>query len=660
MNSMKLKRIIFALFVAAMFVACERDGDLITMSGLNSSDLTANRSAVVLQKDSAASVGLTLNWSKSALVLSDTSMRVPDNIPSMLLEISTSETFDQFSELAAANYTKSFTFIELNTLAINLGFEPFKASPLYFRIKAQLGNNTQPLYSNVAVVNVTPYTIDMSVGYIMDKDRLETGVSLYSPNSDGEYRGFMGAVSWYNFFMLEGDGTTWGNYAVDGYAFSIDSDANSATIWNFWFPGQNGCFYTTLSTNSKQWTATWISSLTLGGDVEADMTYNRAENYWMAIFSTTKANATFNVNGISALYNATTGTDDAAAVAGTVRFAPGTGSEVLFNQNGTFTVPGAAGDYTLKINLSNPKAWTYEIVSGTVVVVEPISKFMYLPGIDDGRTGASWNFDNYLRLVSEDDSTFAGVANVNSLWGYQMGLTKDDWDNVYKSTSGDAYAGTLGFKEGGNIPAPTPGLYLIKADLKNKTYGLTEVKKVYYTGLNDDWALTEMNATANAGVYTAQVSITKASEWGFQIFVDDKWINKFGGANGVLGYNAANITDDKNLAAGTYTLIVDLVKGTYLITEPQLYVTGLNDVWDFTSAVLPQTATGIFSGSVTISKSTPWGYNFLLYNGNWDAKLGGSETALELGGANVTAAWYLSNGTYTMTVDLIQRKCTVK
>ena len=75
MNSMKLKRIIFALFVAAMVVACERDGDLITLWELNSSDLTANRSAVVLQKDSAASVGLTLNWSKSALVLSDTTMK---------------------------------------------------------------------------------------------------------------------------------------------------------------------------------------------------------------------------------------------------------------------------------------------------------------------------------------------------------------------------------------------------------------------------------------------------------------------------------------------------------------------------------------------------------------------------------------------------------
>ncbi|HPS13273.1 MAG TPA: DUF5114 domain-containing protein, partial [Prolixibacteraceae bacterium] len=532
------------------------------------------------------------------------------------------------------------------------------SSPLYFRIKAKLGNNTEPVYSNVATVNVTAYTIDMSVGFILDSKQADTGVTLYSPKSDGEYKGFMGATAWYNYYLLEGDGTIWGNYGVDGYAFTMDNNSSSTAIWNFWFPGQNGCYYTTLNTSSKKWTATWISSLSITGDVTADMSFTRSDVTWMASFTTTKANATFSVGGISALYNAETGTDDAAAIAGTVTFAPGSGSEVLFNQSGTFTVPGNAGDYTLKINLSNPKAWTYEITAGTIIIEEPISNYLYLPGIDDGISG-SWTFDNYLTLLSADDSTFAGVVNVKSQWGYQMGLESGNWTDVYKMTGGDAYSGTLGFQTGDNIAAPDPGLYLIKADLKNKTYNLTSVKKVYYTGLNDDWSLAEMTATETPGVYTSQITISKASSWGFQIFIDDQWTNKFGGSKGVLSYNGANITDDQTLAAGTYTLVVNLVKGTYSITGEQIYVAGLNDVWDFASMVVPQTAPGIYSGTITISKDTPWGYYFLLYPDNWDVKFGGSESALVYGGANIVSTWYATKGTYTMTVNFINRTCNV-
>jgi len=655
---MKSKIFTFALLLATFFVACEKDGDLITVSNLESNDLAASQSSVVLEKDKATEVALTLTWSKKALVISDTSMAIPSSIPSMILEISTTEAFTATTEATSSNFTVSYTSLELNTIAKNLGLEAFKSAPLYFRIKARLGNNTPPVYSNVVKVDITPYSIDMSVGFILDKDRVDTGVTLYSANSDGEYKGFMGATAWQNYFLLEGDGTIWGNYGADGYVFVMDNNASTTPIWNFWFPGLNGCYYTTLSTSAKKWSANYISSLSISGDVTATMNFTRPDVTWMASFTTTTANASISVSGVSALYNATTGTDDASAIAGTVTFAPGSGNEVLFNQTGTFTVPGAAGDYTIKINLSNPKAWTYEITAGAVIVEEPISNYLFLPGIDDGISG-SWTFDNYLNLLSAEDSTFAGVVNVNSLWGYQMGLEKDNWTDVYKMTSGDAYAGALGFKDGANIPAPNPGLYLIQADLKKKTYSLTTVEKAYVTGLNDDWTLAEMTATETAGVYTSEITISKASSWGFQVFIDDQWKNKFGGSKGVLSYNGANITDDATLAAGTYTLIVNFVKGTYCILESQIYVTGLNDVWDFTSAVLPQTNPGVFSGSVTISKATPWGYNFLLYNGNWDAKFGGSESALIFGGENIKADWYATMGTYTMTVDLTKGTCIV-
>ena len=659
MKKMKSKIFILVVLLATLFVACEKDGDLITISGLESSGLTASQSDIVLEKDSAASVALVLIWSKSALNISDESMGIPSSIPTMTMEIAGNEDFANTIEITAAEYSRSFTYIELNTMATNMSFEPYVSTPLYFRIKAKLGNNTDPVYSNIISVNITTYTIDMSVGFILDTDQAETGVTLYSPNSDGEYAGFMGATSWYNYYFLEGDGTIWGNYAVDGYPFVMDNSSNGNAIWNYWFPGQNGCYYVTQSTNSKEWTANLISSLSLSGDVSADMTFLRPDVTWQVSFTTAIANATFSVNGVSALYNVATGTDDAAAIPGTVSFAPDGANGILYNQTGTFTVPGDAGDYTLKINLKDPKVWSYEITSGAVVIEEPISNYLYILGIDDGISG-EWTFDNYLLLTSEDDSTFAGVANVNSQWGYQMGLEIDNWTDVYKMAGGDATEGTLSFQSGDNIPAPDPGLYLIKADLKNLTYSTTPVEHVYYTGLNDDWALTEMTATATPGAYTSQITISKASEWGFQIFIDDQWINKFGGSDGLLTYNGQNITDDQTLAPGTYTLMVNLAKGTYCIATEKLYVVGLNDVWDFTSMVLPMTDPGIYSGPVTVSGETPWGYYFLLYADNWDIKFGGSEDALIYGGENINSSWYTAMGTYTMTVDLLNRTCTVE
>jgi hypothetical protein len=315
MNSIRHTIIIL---LAALLFACEKDGDLIKVSGLESSDLVASKTTLVLNKDSAAATALTLTWSQSALNISDTTMGIPSSIPMMLMEISADAAFSSFTEVSATDYTKSFSYLELNTLATNLGIEPYVGSPLHFRIKARLGKNTEPVYSNVAIVQVTTYTIDMSVGFILDSKKAETGVSVYSPNSNGEYNGFIGAASWYNFYLIEGDGTLWGNYAVDGYPFVMDNNKTSATIWNFWFPGVNGCYYTTFSTKSKAWTAMLIPSLSLSGDVTANMTFNRAEVTWTASFKTDKANATFSVSGISALYNAATKTDDAAAIPGTV------------------------------------------------------------------------------------------------------------------------------------------------------------------------------------------------------------------------------------------------------------------------------------------------------------------------------------------------------
>ena len=654
---MKTKIFAFIICFAAFLTACEKDGSFFRISGLSSSDMMASESNLVLTKETSSSSVLALSWSKSTLTISDESVKIPASIPLQMIEVSATNDFQTFTEITPQGTTYAFTGAALNTLAKNLGLVAGVSSPLYFRINMAYGTNTEPVYSNVITVNVTCYTIDMTIGFILNADHEDTGFTLYSPDSNGEYSGFTGVTAWYNWYLREGDDVIWGNLGVDGNAFVASSDQSSH--WNFWYPGLGGCYYTTLSTTSKEWTATYIPTLLIRDGLEATMTFDRTTLQWSASFTTTAPNTTFKVVGPEArLYNKTTSTDDAAAIAKTIGFIPHADSTLTFEWDsaaaGFITIP-AAGDYTLILSLSDPKKWTYRVKSGFTTPEEHISKYLYLPGIDDGLPGGSWTFNNFLKLVSEDDSTFAGAANVNSLWGYQMGLTSGDWDNVYKMASD----GVLAFKSGSNITAPAPGLYLIQADLQNLTYSHTAITSLSYTGLNDDWALTAMDATPVPGVYSGSVTISTVSSWGFQLILNDNWDLKYGGANDTLVFKGSNITDDAIVGAGTFDLIANLCNdASYVLLGDKVYIGGLNDVWDFTSVVLSKSSAGVYTGTVTITAPSSWGIKIYLTKDNWDRYYGGSFSKMVFKGANITDDQSLAPGTYNVTVDFLHNTCS--
>jgi starch-binding outer membrane protein SusE/F len=653
---MKTKILAFIICCLAFLPACKKDGDMIKVSGLESSELMASESSLVLTKETSSSSVLALTWSKSTLTSSNASMGIPNSVPREGMEVSADANFNTYTDVSVTGTTYAFTGAALNTLGKNLGFAIGVSTPMYFRINMSYGVNTEPFYSNVVTVNVTCYSIDMTKGFILNSDKEDTGFYLYSPSSDGNYSGFTGSGSWSNWFLLEGDGTTWGNLGVDGYPFVISSDESS--FWNFWYPGQSGCYYTTLSTGDEEWTATYIPSLTVSGDVDATMTFDRATVKWTVSFTTTAANEKIKVSCSNAsLYNASTKTDDASAIAETIGFIPNADSTLTFEWNsgsaGEITIPDA-GDYTLILSLSDPQSWTYRVKSGITVIVEPISKFLYLPGIDDGISG-SWTFDNYLKLVSEDDSTFAGAVLVNSLWGYNMSLISGEWTNVYKMGSSE---GTLAFKGSTNITAPSAGLYLIQSDLKNLTYSHTAISSLSYAGLNDNWSLAQMDATSVEGVYSKTVTISSVSSWGCKLYLNGGWDYFYGGAEGALTFGGSGITDDATMGAGTYDLIARIRNNaSYVFLGNEVYITGLNDTWNFTSAVLSKTSIGVYTGTVTITTPSSWGITIQL-DQSWNRYFGGSFSSLVYKGSNITNDQTLAAGTYTVTVDFINNTCS--
>lgn len=553
------------LFCFLLFAACEKDGDKIYLSGLEESDFMVTETDVILSKETSSEIVLSVAWKNNTLVVSNPNMSAP-NVFAAYVQLSTQEDFaSHIIEVQGENESKAYTGAELNAMAKNLGLEPDVATPVYFRLRGSMGSNVESVYSEVKKVNITPYFLDMTVGNILNSKKEATGITLSSPDANGIYTGFIGATSWFNFYLEEGDGLLWGNDDVTGTPFVMTS---AESRWNLWYPAPGGCYYTEINTVRKNWSATYLPALSVSGSIAGEMTFDRPNNRWYYVFDATSAgSATIQLSGQGDLYNVETGTEAPASNKVNIAFAQDGNNLTLASTAGQITVHvPATGECTLIIDLSDPKAWTCRIVSGSEepeVVIEEI----YLPGIDDGITG-TWSFDNMLKLYDEENKVYNGILNVNSKWGYQIAIENENWEEIYTQADGDAYAGTLVFQGSDNITPPDPGLYFFNVSLKNLTFALTPIgNTIYVTGLDDDWSLDkELTATGTPGVYSGSITFAGASPWGFQIVLNTSWSVTYGGADGKLVYGGNNnIKDDATLTPGTYTMTVDFINGTYSI-----------------------------------------------------------------------------------------------
>lgn len=319
-----------------------------------------------------------------------------------------------------------------------------------------------------------------------------------------------------------------------------------------------------VDTNKEEWSALLIPALTVSGDISGDLTYNRKQNTWTLTYNATSAGtAKIKIAGVGKQYNVGTSTDDAAAIDTPVAFS-GSADNLSFGSSASsISVPvSASGEVTLKLDLSNPCQWTVTVEAGGGQPTAEVSKFLYISGVY-----GSWDFESYLKLYNEDNLTYGGALQVDSEWGYRMYTEAEAWDNYYTMVDGgNAFEGSLVKNGDGNIAAPDPGFYLFDVSLSGLTYKVTPITKVSYSGLNDDWSLTEMTATETPGVYTAVVQKTANTPWGVKIILNDNWDLFFGGGSGELLLYQSGFDGDNELANGEYTLTVDLSKGTYSYT----------------------------------------------------------------------------------------------
>ncbi|MGN1254216.1 MAG: DUF5114 domain-containing protein [Prevotella sp.] len=562
----KTKYILFSLLTMLSLVSCDKDGDTITTDGLQAVELSGSGD-VVLDKNNTEALALTLNWTdNSKLTTNDERVQLPVGTTVNTLQFSNTDDFAAPIEVLtdAGSTSIQYTAKSLNELAGRVGLEGNIASTMYVRMKSVLAENLAPAYSNVYEMKVTPYKIDMSRGYILSSDKTDTGNTLYSPKSDGIYTGFMGASGWYNWWLQEGNGVTWGNVGDDGGGKPFVMSSNDQH-WNFWFPGQTGCYYTIVNTLKQEWSALYIPTLTVSGDINGEMTYDKKANKWTLTYkATTTGTAKIRISGTGKQYNASTGTDDNAAVETPVAFGMENG-KVTFGTTAsdiTVDVP-TTGEVALTLDLSDPTNWTCTV--GKPEATTETATKLYILGNDD-----KWDYTEYLTLYDDDNLCYAAAVNFNSSWGYYFSKEVNDWTKINQDPSStDKKLVT----KGSNIAQPGKGLYVVCASLgwMSYWYPMTDaITKVSFAGFNDKWDMVDMKAVdGKPGVYTATVTATADTPWGVQILLNGSWDNYFGTqTDGTLKWTKKENGAPKGWTVGkTYTFTVDLCNCTYTLTE---------------------------------------------------------------------------------------------
>ena len=564
------RHIIVSLLAAAALAACDKDGDIITTGGVQPVELSGSGD-VVIDKEHTSGLALTLNWTdNSHLTTSDERVQTPVGTAVNTLQFSKTDGFETPIEILTESGTTSmqFTAETLNSLVGRVGLESDVASTLFIRMRSVLANNVAPMYSNVYPIKVTPYSIDMTLGFVLDAGRNDTGNTLASPNSDGIYSGFLGVSGWYNWWLLEGNGVMWGNIGDDGGGKPFVISSNDQH-WNFWFPGPAGCYYTVVNTVRQEWSALHIPSLTVSGDINGEMTYDRKGNRWTLSYKSAQAGtATIRISGTGSQYNSQTGTDDAAAVSTPVAFGMENGKLTFGTTATDISVNvGVTGDATLSLDLTDPKDWKCEVTEGSDTPSE-VPQILYVLGNDD-----TWNYDQYLTLYDEDNLCYAAAVNFNCSWGYYFSKEYQGWDHINQDPGTSEWKLILDGTDESNIQAPGKGLYVTIASLgwMSYWYGMSDpISTVSFAGFNDNWDLTEMTADPeHPGVYSAKVTATADTPWGVQILLNGSWEHMFGTyKDGTLRWSKKEDGAPKGWEVGkTYTFTVDLCKCTYSLTE---------------------------------------------------------------------------------------------
>jgi hypothetical protein len=357
-----LKKSIFALLLISLGSCTEKDIDPVAVAngGPVLSMSTVPAGGLVLSPANANNLIAALDWEHSE-----------NGVPSQAnytVEIAKSGT--NFATPIAAGTTNSkflsWTHEQLNGFLPEPTFTPYTATNIDIRVKSSLGNGANALiqYSNVITVNVTPYTNALPKIAVPGNHQgwSPATAPLLAASAYGktDYEGFVWLDGDYKFLTPKVDGTfDWGtpDFGDDGsFAGTLietgESNCNVGTAGYYYVKANTGAV-TGANPNGLKYSADPASWAITGAAtpngwpdpaLDHDMTYNSTTKKWQITIALTAGEFKFRANNGWTL---NLGGDN-----------NGDGFMDFGGPNLSIATPGT---YTVILDLSNPRAYTYSV-----------------------------------------------------------------------------------------------------------------------------------------------------------------------------------------------------------------------------------------------------------------------------------------------------------
>lgn len=348
-NILKTSALAF-LFLASL--SCENDDQTIASAKGGPELLTPlDGSSYVLIPENAQNEATTFVWNHA-----DYDIQTEVNY-----EVQTALSGTDFETIVSAGITTSrfmvLTVEQLNTVALDLGINPFQATDVDVRIKSSLGSNSSlEAYSNTIKITLTPYTTDLPKlavpGNHQGWDPPTAPLLASSGFGETDFEGYIWLDGEFKFVERNAAGTfEWGNidYGDDGSFSGVLAEQNesNAIATAGYYRVKANTTTLTYSTTLTNWAVTgsgtpngWPDN----GIVDHDMTYNQTTKKWEIILALSGGNEIkFRANDDWSLNYGDTGADG------------------MLNEGGDNIAVPSSGNYLIELDLSNPRAYTYTL-----------------------------------------------------------------------------------------------------------------------------------------------------------------------------------------------------------------------------------------------------------------------------------------------------------
>ena len=351
-----MKKIFNLLFLLTLVfaVSCDNeDQELLSLSAVGSGEITApaNGTTIVLDPtEQQTNPGLTVTWNKA-------DYGVPTNISYTVEFAKTGTSFaEPFLAGITSNTVMSWSIQEFNGAAVTAGLTPFLEEGLDIRVTSKVGSlGVMPQTSAPITVYVTTFTPDLPKiavpGNHQGWDPPSAPLMAASAFGKTDFEGYMWLDGGYKFIAPDDNGNFfWGNtdWGDDGSSSGVlvESDETDcvADPAGYYFVKANTTDLT-YSIAAVNWGIIGEATPT-GWDSDTDMIYDPASRTLSVDIDLTPGPFKFRGNDEWGAFDLGTLDDDNH-----------------LQNGGDLTFDGAAGNYHVVLDLSNPRAYTYSITA---------------------------------------------------------------------------------------------------------------------------------------------------------------------------------------------------------------------------------------------------------------------------------------------------------